>query len=190
MLPRKFSLPSQLCSMAGQMPATINPANGRKGSLCMNNPQYTFPCPNYNTQQWAQVGPLAPTAPPVGLQQGFLIPSGANKNGNSCGSTTLRTTQASWYKKVESCASWGWCRVIFKTIVLLSCPFTGRDSFDSLQRPVHVMWQESDQTCYLRAVMIQTIKSIFLGLDSRMCTLIQQGMEGLDWLSSLFGYTA
>lgn len=38
--------------------------------------------------------------------------------------------------------------------------------------------------------MIQTIKSIFLGSDSRMCTLIQQGMEGLDWLSSLFGYTA
>ncbi|KAI7811953.1 putative serine/threonine-protein kinase WNK1 [Triplophysa rosa] len=95
MLPRKYSAPGQLCSMGGHMPATINPANGRKGSLCLNNPQYGFPCPTYNTQQWAQVGPLAPTAPPVGLQQGFLVPSGANKSGNSCGSTNLRTTQAS-----------------------------------------------------------------------------------------------
>lgn len=161
MLPRKFSAPGQLCSMAGHMPTATNPASGRKGSLCLNNPQYGFPCPTYNTQQWAQVGPLAPTAPPVGLQQGFLIPSGAHKSGNSCGSANLQTPQASWTGKAVP------HEVDVRSS--LSCPFTGRDSSDSLQRLVHVMWWNP-----------------FLG---QMCTFIQR-IGKIRLVESLFGYTA
>ncbi|XP_073724851.1 serine/threonine-protein kinase WNK1 isoform X1 [Misgurnus anguillicaudatus] len=95
MLPRKFSAPGHLCPVGGHMPAITNPANGQKGPLCMNNPQYSFTCPNYNPQQWPQVGPLTSTTPNAGLQQGVLIPSGTHKSGNTCGSTNLRTTQAS-----------------------------------------------------------------------------------------------
>lgn len=92
---RKFSAPGQLCFMGGQMPATVNPTAGRKGSLCVPNQQIGYTCPTYSMPQWAQTGPLSSTAPPAGLQQGFLIPSGAHQSGNSCGSTNLRTTQAS-----------------------------------------------------------------------------------------------
>lgn len=92
---RKFSAPGQLCFMGGHMPATVNPTAGRKGSLCVPNQQIGYTCPTYSMPQWAQTGPLSSTAPPAGLQQGFLIPSGAHQSGNSCGSTNLRTTQAS-----------------------------------------------------------------------------------------------
>ncbi|XP_051547964.1 serine/threonine-protein kinase WNK1 [Myxocyprinus asiaticus] len=88
MMPRKYSAPGQLCSMGGHMPATMNPSTGRKGSLCLSNPQFGYPCPAYSMPQWTQVGPLASAAPTAGLQQGFLIPSGAQNSGN-------RTTQAS-----------------------------------------------------------------------------------------------
>ncbi|XP_073687524.1 serine/threonine-protein kinase WNK1 [Garra rufa] len=95
MMPRKFSAPGQLCSMGGHMPAAINPTAGRKGSLCLTNQQYGYTCPSYSMPQWTQAGPLSSTAPPAGLQQGFLIPSGSHQSGNNCGSTNLRTTQAS-----------------------------------------------------------------------------------------------
>ncbi|XP_051545854.1 serine/threonine-protein kinase WNK1-like [Myxocyprinus asiaticus] len=95
MMPRKYSAPGQLCSIGGHMPATMNLSIERKGSLCLNNPQFGFPSPTYSTPQWTQVGPLEPAAPTAGLQQGFLTPSGVHKSGNSCGSTNLRTTQAS-----------------------------------------------------------------------------------------------
>lgn len=93
---RKYSAPGQLCSMGGHMPASVNPTAGRKGSLCVPNQQFGYTCPTYSMPQWAQTSPLSSTAPPAGLQQGFLIPSGAHQSGNSCGSTNLRTTQASW----------------------------------------------------------------------------------------------
>ncbi|KAK7121423.1 hypothetical protein R3I93_022498 [Phoxinus phoxinus] len=95
MLPRKFSAPGQLCSMGGHMPANVNPTTGRKGSLCVSNQQFGYTCPTYSMPQWAQGAPLSSTAPPAGLQPGFLVPSGAHQSGNSCGSTNLRTTQAS-----------------------------------------------------------------------------------------------
>ncbi|XP_016306543.1 serine/threonine-protein kinase WNK1-like isoform X1 [Sinocyclocheilus anshuiensis] len=94
-MPRKYSAPGQLCSMGGHMPTTVNPTAGRKGSLCVPNQQFGYTCPTYSMPQWAQTSPLSSTAPPAGLQQGFLIPSGAHQSGNSCGSTNLRTTQAS-----------------------------------------------------------------------------------------------
>ncbi|XP_077066991.1 serine/threonine-protein kinase WNK1 isoform X2 [Siphateles boraxobius] len=89
MLPRKFSAPGQLCSMGGHMPANVNPTTGRKGSLCVSNQQFGYNCPTYSMPQWA------PLSSPAGLQPGFLVPSGAHQSGNSCGSTNLRTTQAS-----------------------------------------------------------------------------------------------
>lgn len=94
-MPRKYSAPGQLCSMGGHMPASVNPTAGRKGSLCVPNQQFGYTCPTYSMPQWAQTSPLSSTAPPAGLQQGFLVPSGAHQSGNSCGSTNLRTTQAS-----------------------------------------------------------------------------------------------
>ncbi|XP_039513687.1 serine/threonine-protein kinase WNK1 isoform X2 [Pimephales promelas] len=95
MLPRKFSAPGQLCSMGGHMPANVNPTTGRKGSLCVSNQSFGYTCPTYSMPQWAQGAPLSSTAPPAGLQPGFLVPSGAHQSGNGCGSTNLRTTQAS-----------------------------------------------------------------------------------------------
>ncbi|XP_052453197.1 serine/threonine-protein kinase WNK1-like [Carassius gibelio] len=94
-MPRKYSAPGQLCSMGGNMLVTTNPTAGRKGSLCVPNQQFGYTCPTYSMPQWAQTSPLSSTAPPAGLQQGFLVPSGAHQSGNSCGSTNLRTTQAS-----------------------------------------------------------------------------------------------
>ncbi|XP_043084719.1 serine/threonine-protein kinase WNK1 [Puntigrus tetrazona] len=94
-MPRKYSAPGQLCSTGGHIPATVNPTAGRKGSLCVPNQQFGYTCPTYSMSQWAQTNPLASTAPPAGQQQGFLIPSGAHQSGNNCGSTSLRTTQAS-----------------------------------------------------------------------------------------------
>ncbi|XP_059392950.1 serine/threonine-protein kinase WNK1-like [Carassius carassius] len=94
-MPRKYSAPGQLCSMGGNMLAATNPTAGRKGSLCVPNQQFGYTCPTYSMPQWAQSSPLSSTAPPAGLQQGFLVPSGAHQSGNSCGSTNLRTTQAS-----------------------------------------------------------------------------------------------
>lgn len=96
MMQRKYSAPGQLCSMGGHMPTNINPTTGRKGSLCVTNQQFGYTGPTYSMTQWAQVGPVSSTAPPAGLQPGFLIPSGAHQSGNGCGSTNLRTTQASW----------------------------------------------------------------------------------------------
>uniref|UniRef100_A0A9J8DLB0 non-specific serine/threonine protein kinase n=1 Tax=Cyprinus carpio carpio TaxID=630221 RepID=A0A9J8DLB0_CYPCA len=92
---RKYSAPGQLCSMGGHMQATANPTAGRKGSLCVPNQQFGYTCPTYSMPQWAQTSPLSSTPPPAGLQQGFLVPSGAHQSGNNCGSTNLRTTQAS-----------------------------------------------------------------------------------------------
>ncbi|XP_016378733.1 serine/threonine-protein kinase WNK1-like isoform X2 [Sinocyclocheilus rhinocerous] len=94
-MPRKYSAPGQLCSMGGHMPATVNPAPGQKGSLCVTSQQFGYTCPSYSMPQWTQAGPLSSSTPPAGLQQGFLIPSGAHQSGNNCGSTDLRTTQAS-----------------------------------------------------------------------------------------------
>nr|XP_021326362.1 serine/threonine-protein kinase WNK1 isoform X2 [Danio rerio] len=94
-MPRKYSAPGQLCSTGGHIPATINPTAGRKGSIGVANQQFGYTCPNYNMPQWNQVGTISSTAPPAGLQQGFLIPSGAHQTGNNCGSSNLRTTQAS-----------------------------------------------------------------------------------------------
>ncbi|KAK9952382.1 hypothetical protein ABG768_018224 [Culter alburnus] len=95
MMQRKYSAPGQLCSMGGHMPTNVNPTTGRKGSLCVTNQQFGYTGPTYSMTQWAQVGPVSSTAPPAGLQPGFLIPSGAHQSGNGCGSTNLRTTQAS-----------------------------------------------------------------------------------------------
>lgn len=94
-MPRKYSAPGQLCSTGGHIPATINPTAGRKGSIGVSNQQFGYTCPTYNMPQWNQVGPLSSTAAPAGLQQGFLIPAGAHQTGNNCGSSNLRTTQAS-----------------------------------------------------------------------------------------------
>ncbi|XP_051975507.1 serine/threonine-protein kinase WNK1-like isoform X2 [Xyrauchen texanus] len=91
MMPRKYSAPGQLCSIGGHMPSNLSTEH--KGSLCLNSPQFGFPSPTYSTPQWTRVGLLESAAPTAGLQQGFLIPSGVHKSGNSCGSTNLRTTQ-------------------------------------------------------------------------------------------------
>lgn len=104
-MPRKYSAPGQLCSTGGHIPATINPTAGRKGSIGVSNQQFGYTCPTYNMPQWNQVGPLSSTAAPAGLQQGFLIPAGAHQTGNNCGSSNLRTTQASWdsWRRVKLC---------------------------------------------------------------------------------------
>uniref|UniRef100_A0A9J8BZT0 non-specific serine/threonine protein kinase n=1 Tax=Cyprinus carpio carpio TaxID=630221 RepID=A0A9J8BZT0_CYPCA len=95
MMPRKYSAPGQLCSVGGHMPATVNTSAGRKGSLCVTSQQFGYTCPTYSMPQWTQAGPLSSTPPPAGVQQGFLVPSGAHQSGNNCGSTNLQTTQAS-----------------------------------------------------------------------------------------------
>ncbi|TRY54859.1 hypothetical protein DNTS_001813 [Danionella cerebrum] len=92
-MPRKYSLPGQTSSTHN--PASMIPSAGRKGSLGVNSQQFGFTSPSYNVPQWGQVGPLSSTAPPTGMQQGFLLPPGAHQSGNGCGSTNLRTTQAS-----------------------------------------------------------------------------------------------
>lgn len=155
MMPRKYSAPGQLCSMGGHMPTNVNPTTGRKGSLCVTNQQFGYTCPTYSMPPWAQVGPVSSTAPPAGLQPGFLIPSGAHQSGNGCGSTNLRTTQASW----NSCWRVGTRKreaVPCGVEIIGPSPLSGHVLSDSLHWKdfqVHIMWLgllKFDLTCYLK----------------------------------------
>lgn len=108
MMPRKFSAPSQLCSLGGPMSApVVLPAGTRKGSLCLAPQQFGYPCTPYGgAPQWANpagsapvglLGALQPTATPISLQQSYHLNSShkATSGSGSSSSTVGRTTQAS-----------------------------------------------------------------------------------------------
>lgn len=164
---RKYSAPGQLCSMGGHMQATANPTAGRKGSLCVPNQQFGYTCPTYSMPQWTQAGPLSSTPPPAGLQQGFLVPSGAHQSGNNCGSTNLRTTQASWNSSVGS--------------------RMGKD----VPRGAEIIGPSPLHGCFIRQFtserlsgpynVTRVIRICYLKTDRWMCSFDKEAQEGFNW---------
>uniref|UniRef100_A0AAY4E2M8 non-specific serine/threonine protein kinase n=1 Tax=Denticeps clupeoides TaxID=299321 RepID=A0AAY4E2M8_9TELE len=103
-IPRKFSAPSQLCSLAGSVPATnVLPASvgAHISPLGLAPQQFGYSCAPYSgNPQWSgpvghsQLGMLQPTPAPASLQQGFHM-GGGHKPSNNNGGGHLRTSQAS-----------------------------------------------------------------------------------------------